>query len=72
MVADDALGLPESDRLALATQLIDSVEGKEDAHWVSSWSAELDRRLAELDRTGEQGLPWGQVRAELLERIARR
>ena len=71
-VAKDALALPEEDRLALATELIDSVEGPEDAEWAAAWSAELDRRVAEADRTGDRGRPWDQVRTELLERLARR
>ncbi len=71
-IANDALPLPEEDRLALATELIDSVEGSEDAEWAVAWSAELDHRVAEADRTGDRGRPWDQVRAELLERLARR
>ncbi len=69
---DDALALPEQDRLALATELIDSVEGSEDTTWSAEWSAELDRRVNEADRTGDRGRPWDQVRAELLERLSRR
>ena len=71
-LADDALALPEEDRLALAAELIDSVEGPEDPEWSSAWSAELDRRVAEAERTGDHGRPWDVVRAELLERLARR
>ena len=71
-IADDALALPEQDRLALATELIDSVEGAEDTDWAAAWSVELDHRVAEADRTGDRGRPWSQVRAELLERLARR
>ena len=67
-----ALALPEEDRLALAAELIDSVEGAEDAGWASAWSAELDRRVAEADRTGDRGRPWAEVRTGLLERLARR
>lgn len=71
-IADDALALPEQDRLALATELIDSVEGPEDPEWAAAWSTELDRRVAAADQTGDRGRPWDQVRAELLERLARR
>ena len=56
-IADDALALPEQDRLALAAELIDSVEGPEDAEWSEAWSAELDRRVAEAERTGDRGRP---------------
>jgi putative addiction module component (TIGR02574 family) len=71
-IAEDALALPEQDRLALAAELIDSVEGAEDEAWSADWSAELDRRVAEAERTGNRGRPWDQVRADLLERLARR
>jgi putative addiction module component (TIGR02574 family) len=71
-IVDDALALPDEDRLAIAAELIDSVEGPDDAEWTSAWSAEIDRRVAEADRTGDRGQPWSQVRAELLERLARR
>jgi len=40
----DALRLPAEDRLALASELIDSVEGAADAEWDAAWVAELDRR----------------------------
>lgn len=69
---DDALALPEQDGLVLAAELIDSVEGPEDPTWSAVWSAELDRRVTEADGTGDRGRPWDQVRAELLERLARR
>ena len=71
-ITDDALTLSEQDRLALAAELIDSVEGPEDPEWSAAWAAEVDRRVAEADRTGDRGRPWDHVRAELLEQLARR
>jgi putative addiction module component (TIGR02574 family) len=71
-LTEQALALDERDRLALAADLIDSVEGPADAAWASAWSAELDRRVAEADRTGDRGRPWDEVRAELLSRLADR
>ena len=71
-IIEDALALPEEDRLAVAAELIDSVEGPEDPGWTGARSAELDRRVAEADRTGDRGRPWDQVRSEILERLARR
>ena len=38
------LQLPADDRLALATELLESVEGPEDPEWAQAWAAELDRR----------------------------
>jgi putative addiction module component (TIGR02574 family) len=67
-ITNDALALSEVDRLALAAELIDSVEGSDD----SEWNAEIDRRVEEADRTGDRGRSWDVVRSELLERLARR
>jgi putative addiction module component (TIGR02574 family) len=63
-VRQAALALPPSDRLALATELLSSVEGT-DADWEAAWSAELDRRASEADAHPEQGIPWPVVRAEI-------
>lgn len=71
-ITNDALALPEVDRLALAAELIDSVEGPDDAEWSAAWSAEIDRRVEEADRTGDRGRSWDVIRSELLERLARR
>ena len=71
-ITNDALALPEVERLALAAELIDSVEGSEDSEWSATWSAEIDRRVEEADRTGNHGRSWDVVRTELLERLARR
>lgn len=71
-LAKDALSLDPAQRLQLAAELIDSVEGPADAEWEAAWVAELDRRLAEADRTGNRGQAWEDVRARLLQRLAGR
>lgn len=68
----EALELDPADRLRLAAELIDSVEGPEDPGWAAAWSAELDRRVAEAERTGDHGRPWEEVRARLLHDLASR
>lgn len=60
-----ALQLSEDDRLALATDLLDSVEGPEDPEWAEAWAAELDRRVRELDEGRVKGVPWEEVKAKL-------
>jgi len=50
-----ALELPAGDRLALATELLNSVEGAEDQDWSDAWVRELDRRTAAVER-GEEPL----------------
>ena len=64
------LALDERDRLALAADLIECVEGPADGAWAGAWSAELDRRVAEADLSRDRGRPWDEVRAELLSRLA--
>jgi putative addiction module component (TIGR02574 family) len=61
---EKALGLSPDARLALATELLDSVEGSDPA-WEQAWSRELDRRAAEADAHPEQGIPWSVARAQL-------
>jgi len=64
-----ALRLPADDRLALATEILESVEGPEDPKWVASWAAELDRRVKELDEGTAKTIPWEQVKSEMLQRL---
>lgn len=65
---EHALKLPPSDRLALATELLDSVEGPDDPEWAAAWAAELDRRVKELDAGTVKSIPWDQVKSETLKR----
>ena len=75
-VAIEALNLGEADRLRLAAELIDSVEGPADPGWERAWSAELDRRAAAADarelRGEPRGIAWSEVRAGVLKRLAER
>jgi hypothetical protein len=67
-LAAAALQLPEEERLALATELIDSVEGRTDPVWETAWLKELDAREAR----GDQGVrPWAEVRKQILERLGK-
>jgi putative addiction module component (TIGR02574 family) len=59
-----ALELPAADRLALATELMDSVEGI-DPEWEEAWAREIDRRVAEVDAGSAKLVPWSDVRAEI-------
>jgi putative addiction module component (TIGR02574 family) len=64
-----ALQLPADDRLALASELLESVEGPEDPAWADAWAAELDRRVRELDQGRVQGVPWTEVKAKMEARL---
>jgi putative addiction module component (TIGR02574 family) len=67
-----ALRLPADDRIALATEILDSVEGPEDPKWAAAWAAELDRRVNELDAGTVKTIPWEQVKSETLQRLRSR
>jgi putative addiction module component (TIGR02574 family) len=67
-----ALELPVDDRLALAAELLESVEGPEDPEWAEAWAAELDRRVKELDAGTVTGIPWDQVKSDVLGRLRSR
>lgn len=65
------LALEAADRLALATRLLASVEP--DPEPDEAWSAELDRRDAQLDSGGVVGIPAAEVHASVRARsISRR
>ena len=64
-----ALRLPADDRIALATEILDSVEGPEDPKWAAAWAAELGRRVNELDAGTVKTIPWEQVKSETLQRL---
>jgi len=75
-VAREALSLDEADRLRLAAELIDSVEGCADPAWDRAWSEEIKRRSAAADareaRGEPRGVEWADVRAGILRRLAKR
>ena len=67
-----ALKLPPEDRLALATELLNSVEGGEDEEWTTTWTDELDRRAAAAER-GETALhDWRDVSDEIRTELQRK
>ena len=60
--AIDLEGLTPDEKLALIDELWVSLE---DCDLTSEQRAELDRRLARLEREGPVGTPWESVRAEM-------
>jgi putative addiction module component (TIGR02574 family) len=66
-----ASALPEDERLALASELITSVDGPPDGNWESAWLAELDRRVEAARNKGEPAREWSEVRARVLSRLGR-
>jgi putative addiction module component (TIGR02574 family) len=54
----DALVLPEDERLELASEIIASVDGPRDADWDAAWLAELDRRADAAKARGGTAAEW--------------
>jgi len=66
-LVDAALKLPPEARGALASRLIDSLQGDEiDADAELAWEAEIARRLEELDSGKVKAIPWSEARRQIL------
>ena len=65
-ILEEALRLPADERLALATKLLNSVEGSGDSKWGAAWLAELDRRAQETADDPTSLEDWPSVRTRLL------
>ncbi len=67
-ILEDALAHPAEARAAIAGSLISSLDDETDADAEELWSAEIARRIAEIDAGSVQLLPWTEVRRRLSER----
>jgi putative addiction module component (TIGR02574 family) len=68
---EEALALSERERLQLASEIIASIDGPQDADWDAAWLAELDRRAEAAKARGETAADWSDVRARILQRLGR-
>lgn len=66
-ILEEALALPEEERLELASQIIASVDGPADPDWDAAWLKELDARAAAIRSGADQGEDWATVRARILK-----
>ena len=71
MLLEAANAIPEEERLALAAELIASVDRPPDGNWESAWLAELDRRVEAARDKGEPAPEWSEVRARVLSQLGR-
>jgi hypothetical protein len=69
-ILHDALGLPEPERVRIATEILASLDGPPDAAWNDAWLAELQRRERAAAARGEPADEWTEVRARILARLA--
>jgi len=67
-ILKDALALPTEARAALVGSLLDSLDTDVDDDAEAAWAAEVNRRVAELDRGAVKTVPWAEVRRRLAAR----
>jgi putative addiction module component (TIGR02574 family) len=65
-ILEDALHLPAEARAAVAGRLIESLDGDTDENAEAVWSAEISRRLGELDSGAVKTVPWEEARRLIL------
>ncbi len=67
---EDALALPENERLELASEIIASVVGPRDGDWEAAWLEELDRRVDAAEHRASAS-DWTDARSRILKRLGR-
>ena len=65
-VLSQALSLPPEARAAIAGRLLDSLEVDVDEDVEANWSAEIARRLQEIDAGEVEAIPWSEARRRIL------
>lgn len=65
-ILEDALDLPPEARAAVAGRLIESLDGEIDEDAEAAWSAEISRRLTQLDSGSVKTIPWEEARRLIL------
>jgi putative addiction module component (TIGR02574 family) len=65
-ILQQALALPEDERVTLATELLASLDGEPDRGWDDLWLAELERRSRAAEQRGTPAPEWSEVRARIL------
>lgn len=65
-ILEEALQLPPEGRAALATRLIESLDGEVDEDAEAAWSVEISRRLGELDSGVVKAIGWAAARRLIL------
>jgi putative addiction module component (TIGR02574 family) len=68
-VFEAALRLPDAQRAKLADCLWESVGPTDDLEWEKAWSAEIARRIAEVDNGSVALQTWPEVRQRMQEAL---
>lgn len=67
-ILSELLKLSPQDRIQIAEDLWDSLDAK-DLPLTDEQAAELERRMAELERDPSIGIPWEDVKASLRKKL---
>ncbi|MBV6415795.1 MAG: hypothetical protein CMLOHMNK_00316 [Steroidobacteraceae bacterium] len=70
-ILSEALGLPESERAALAHDLVVSLDGPRDAAAATEWDREIRHRLGELEAGTAETIDRDEFRRRLEERLSK-
>jgi putative addiction module component (TIGR02574 family) len=70
-LAEQALSLNPSERLRLATELLESVEPRGSEEIDRAWEQEIQRRIAEIDSGNAKGRGWNDVKRDFDSRYGR-
>lgn len=62
----DALQLPPQSRAELAAELIDSLDQEVDEDAEEAWSAEIARRVEDLETGRVKAVPWTEARRRIM------
>jgi putative addiction module component (TIGR02574 family) len=63
----EALRLPPNERSELAARLIESLDPTIDNGIEAAWSAEIQKRIEELQTGQVKPIPWSEARLQILE-----
>jgi putative addiction module component (TIGR02574 family) len=61
----EALGLPEEERAALASELLDSLDSEVDADAEAAWAAEIRARIDDIESGRAKLVPWSEARRRI-------
>jgi putative addiction module component (TIGR02574 family) len=64
-VLEAALELPENERTDVLGALIESLDGVPEEGVEEAWSAEIKRRIDEVESGAVKTIPWDQVKHEM-------
>jgi putative addiction module component (TIGR02574 family) len=71
-ILEEALALPEAERLEIANDLLESVEGAGDPEWEAAWETEIEARLDRYRQGVDKAIPWSEVRAQIEKRLEKK